>query len=241
MSEISKPNYQYIWSSGGSLVAPSNTKIQTGWTAEVPPYQWENWSQNRQDQAIAHVLQHGISVWDVTTEYQANKSYVTGSDGSIYKCLITTVGINPAGDVSGTWTKNFVQSATETQAGILSIATLAQSQAWTEDTAALTPKKLADALKGSNQSLAGNGYQKLPGGLIIQWATVSVSAVGTAFSFPVTFPTSLYTIANSDGSSSCIIYGFASRTTSGATAFARDPQTGGSLTTGATTYIAIGR
>lgn len=49
MAEISKPDFQYVWASGGSIVAPSNVKIQTGWTAEVPPFRWENWSQNRQD------------------------------------------------------------------------------------------------------------------------------------------------------------------------------------------------
>ena len=43
---------------------------------------------------------------------------------------------------------------------------------------------------GTNQSLAANGYQKLPGGLIIQWGTAMV-AYGTAFTgaFPVAFPT----------------------------------------------------
>lgn len=98
MAEISKPDYTYLWSSGGATVAPSNVKIQTGWTAEVPPFQWENWSQNRQDQAIAHILQHGISVWDAATEYQAGKSYVQGSDGIIYKAVTTNIGNNPVTD-----------------------------------------------------------------------------------------------------------------------------------------------
>lgn len=100
MSEISKPDYQFLWASGGSLVAPSNVKVQTGWTAEVPPFQWENWSQNRQDQAIAHVLQHGISVWDNVTEYQAGKSYVQGSDGRLYKARTTHTNVNPVTDTS---------------------------------------------------------------------------------------------------------------------------------------------
>lgn len=102
MSEISKPDYTYLWSSGGSIVAPSNVKIQTGWTSEVPPFQWENWSQNRQDQAIAHILQHGISVWDSSTEYQAGKSYVQGSDGTIYKAVTTNTNQNPVTDTSFT-------------------------------------------------------------------------------------------------------------------------------------------
>jgi len=104
--EISKPDYTYLWSSGGSIVAPSNVKVQTGWTAEVPPFQWENWSQNRQDQAIAHVLQHGISSWDAVTEYQAGKSYVQGSDGLLYKARTTHTNVNPVTDTSFvSWTK----------------------------------------------------------------------------------------------------------------------------------------
>lgn len=108
MVEISKPDYTTLWSSGGAIVAPSTTKIQTGWTAEVPPFQWENWSQNRQDQAIAHILQHGISVWDAATEYQANKSYVQGSDGIIYRAKQTQTNQNPVTDTVQTyWYKAF--------------------------------------------------------------------------------------------------------------------------------------
>ncbi len=109
MAEISKPDFTYLWSSGGSLVAPSNTKIQTGWTAEVPPYQWENWSQNRQDQAISHILQKGISVWSLTGEYyftaSGERSYVQGSDGSIYVAVADSVGQNPVTDTTATYWK----------------------------------------------------------------------------------------------------------------------------------------
>lgn len=106
MADIIKPDYTYLWSSGGAIVPPSNAKIQTGWTAEVPPFQWENWSQNRQDQGIAHILQHGISTWDAATEYQANKSYVQGSDGLLYKAIQTAVNQNPVTDTSFVyWTK----------------------------------------------------------------------------------------------------------------------------------------
>jgi hypothetical protein len=108
MAEISKPDYTCLWSSGGSIVAPSNVKIQTGWTAEVPPFQWENWSQNRQDTAIAHILQHGISVWDDTTEYQALKSYVQDSVGNIDRAKVTNTGQNPATDAAQTyWSSAF--------------------------------------------------------------------------------------------------------------------------------------
>lgn len=107
MPEILKPNFNNgLWASGGAIVAPSNVKIATGWTAEVPPFQWENYSQNRQDQGIAHILQHGISVWDALTEYQAGKSYVQGSDGLIYLARTTNTNTNPVTDTSFiNWTK----------------------------------------------------------------------------------------------------------------------------------------
>lgn len=107
MAEILKPNFNNaLWASGGSIVAPSDVKIATGWTAEVPPFQWENYSQNRQDQGIAHILQHGISTWDLLTEYQASKSLVQGSDGLIYKALQTHTNQNPVTDTSFVyWTR----------------------------------------------------------------------------------------------------------------------------------------
>lgn len=44
---------------------------------------------------------------------------------------------------------------------------------------------------GTNQSKAASGYQKLPGGLIIQWATISLAAnTSSLLNFPIAFPTS---------------------------------------------------
>ena len=46
---------------------------------------------------------------------------------------------------------------------------------------------------GVSESLAGNGWQRLPSGLIIQWGSVSYGDFGTAstvnVTFPITFPT----------------------------------------------------
>jgi hypothetical protein len=70
------------------------------------------------------------------------------------------------------------------------IASTAQAQALTDDTLALTPKKLDDAFKAANQSLGANGFQKLPGGLLLQWCVVSGASGGTAAAtFPMAFPT----------------------------------------------------
>lgn len=50
---------------------------------------------------------------------------------------------------------------------------------------------------GSNQSLGSNGYQKLPGGLILQWGSVTVNPAfnGTqAVTFPTAFSSAVYSV-----------------------------------------------
>lgn len=80
---------------------------------------------------------------------------------------------------------NVGPDASETVKGIAELATTAEAQALTNDSRIITPLKLANAFKGSNQSLAANGYQKLPGGLILQWTHVTGN--GTSL-YPIAFP-----------------------------------------------------
>jgi hypothetical protein len=57
--------------------------------------------------------------------------------------------------------------------------------------AAATQSNAAINLGQFVSSFSGNGYQKFPGGLIIQWGLTTVTSSDTSFSvtFPVTFPT----------------------------------------------------
>ena len=110
MALISKPsNLSLTWASGGDVLNPGDTKYATGWQVEIPPRQWFNYLDNRQDTAIAHINQHGIAVWDSGTEYQEDKSYVQGlTNGTVYRCIQThggTVGTahDPETDVSNTY------------------------------------------------------------------------------------------------------------------------------------------
>ena len=113
MTLITKPDFTYVWASGGAIVAPNDTKKQTGWVAEAPPFQYDNWLQNRQDQMLAHINQRGIPAWDGTTNYEAGGlSYSQGSDGKIYKSVAasgpSTTVQNPTTDVTDTyWTIAF--------------------------------------------------------------------------------------------------------------------------------------
>lgn len=101
MTNISKPSdINKIWSAAGDNITPSDSKINGGWLTEIPPRQWFNWWQNKVDQSIAHINQHGVSVWDSVTEYQAGTSYTQGSNGKIYVAIQTHTNQNPVTDVS---------------------------------------------------------------------------------------------------------------------------------------------
>lgn len=80
--------------------------------------------------------------------------------------------------------------ATETVRGGAEIATSAEASAGTSDTVMLTPLKMANGMAG-NAQLTANGYQKLPGGLILQWGTTSalVSEQIVFVDLPIVFPT----------------------------------------------------
>ncbi|KAE9624493.1 phage tail-collar fiber domain-containing protein [Parasedimentitalea maritima] len=75
------------------------------------------------------------------------------------------------------------------------VASASEAQSFSGLDKILTPGRLADALKGGNQSLGTTGFQVLPGGLILQWGAVSVSqspdsvnAQSVTASLPVSFP-----------------------------------------------------
>lgn len=194
MAAITKPaDINKIWSASGDILAPSDAKISQGWSVEIPPRQYFNYIDGKQDQAIAHINQYGIAVWDPVTQYQANASYTQGSDGIVYKALVTNTNINPVG-TTGTWAVAFSGA---------SKSSTAQAQAQTDDTTFITPLKLLQAFQGTNQNLSTSGYQKLPGGLIIQWgllaAPANVSTYPLDSVFPIQFPTQCFSLVHSVG------------------------------------------
>ena len=118
MAAFLKPdNLNTVWASGGDKIYPGDTKYATGWQVEIPPRQYFNQIDYKQDQMLAHLNQHGIPVWDNETEYQANKSYVQGSDGIIYKAVTTHVGTNPVGDTTNSWEVAFSTPSQNTITG----------------------------------------------------------------------------------------------------------------------------
>lgn len=109
MANIAKPtNLNVIWASTGTKVDPGNSKTNIGWVVQLPPYEYQNWVDNRQDTAIAHFNQHGIPEWDANTEYQGNLSYTQGSNGIIYKCIRTNINLDPTNSNNSlSWVRAF--------------------------------------------------------------------------------------------------------------------------------------
>lgn len=84
-----------------------------------------------------------------------------------------------------------VPDASTTVKGIIQIATNSESNAGTETSKSLVPSNF-----GQN-SLATNGYQRLPGGLIMQWGTTSSITRGTTgltVTLPLTFPNNFFSV-----------------------------------------------
>lgn len=76
----------------------------------------------------------------------------------------------------------------------IAFADNATSNTGTSTVTALTPANF-----GTQNSLASDGYQKLPGGLILQWGedTVGPEPATTTITYPIAFPTAIYSITTS--------------------------------------------
>lgn len=116
------------------------------------------------------------------------------------------IGVNvpstTGGGASGNWginiTGNAATASSASTAGTAGYATNAGNAS------SVTNGVYTTNFTGVNQSLTSSGFQKLPGGLIIQWGYNNIPSGGTTISFPVTFPNALLSIVGTQnqGSSS---------------------------------------
>jgi hypothetical protein len=108
--------------------------------------------------------------------------------------------LNPATGITGT-----------------AFASNAEAQALALTNKAISPSTLAAALQGTNQSLATSGYQKLPGGMIIQWGVSpnSSSSAAVTATFPIAFPTACASVVLTTGNTASQVAVQESRTTTG--------------------------
>ena len=133
----------------------------------------------------ASLLSAGLA--EFIADYQANNVTDGLTPQNIADYLLAAIQANiPA-----------VPDASTTAKGKIEIATSAEAQAYSSSLLALTPATMYQAMMGANQLANSTGYQKLPGGLILQWGKLSIGASGGTYSsgtvtFPITFPNAIY-------------------------------------------------
>lgn len=103
-----KPNLTRIWAGSADpsdILDPdvgSPGKFAAGWEAELPPYEYFNFLQKLFTEALAHVNEQGVSLWDTNTTYPVN-AIVKGSDGQLYIAKTEQAGNNPTSDGGVNW------------------------------------------------------------------------------------------------------------------------------------------
>lgn len=83
-----------LWADSGSRSTIPPIKIQQGWTAEKPPFEYENERRNFQEETLAYIYQNGIPEWHVQQEYPQHALCRVGA--VTYRAIADTTGDNPA-------------------------------------------------------------------------------------------------------------------------------------------------
>lgn len=212
--EIADSTLLDTWASSGLIVEPDVSKIIEGWQlGEQPPHEYMNWLQNTFGSKLNHILKNGVASWNNETEYLAGSS--VQHNGNVWLCKTTNTNSEPT-DANANWKRIItVESLTTILNGYVKntgdqdidgIKNFLKSpivptpttgtQAANKDYADL--KVALESFIGTNQSLAGSGYQKLPGGLIVQWGGAVTSSSGNVTAtFPIAFPNSCLKITTS--------------------------------------------
>jgi len=195
-------SFTYAWAQAGTYDVLDDSQYKLGWSfiGAVPPTV-------EQFNAVQQLTDKKLAWLYGQLKTAADAKGIALSSGDVGSLLELLDAVTPG--------------ASTTIAGLVKLATATQAQAQTDDTTALTPKKLSDALKGGNQALSSSGYQKLPGGLILQWGTSSTSASGfTTWTFPIAFPNAFFHAIGigrqTDGSTISVNVNYADSNNSGA-------------------------
>jgi len=103
-----KPNLTRVWAKtapGGNVVDPDTVtagKFTAGWQAEVPPFEYFNFIQKQVTEGLAHINEQGIAVWDTNTVYPVG-GLAKGSDGNVYRALLSQSTNDPVTDGGTNW------------------------------------------------------------------------------------------------------------------------------------------
>jgi hypothetical protein len=135
-------------------------------------------TQNIADYLYAAILNVSPIVPDATTSVKGKAQLATNAE--------TQTGTDSAKIVTPAALASL--TATDIRRGLIEIATAAEVGALTDGTRAVTPLRLPDAFPGSfNIGSAGNGWIRLPSGLVIQWGSSNNVGQHTGVTFPIAF------------------------------------------------------
>lgn len=140
---------------------------------------------------ITEADRSGFLGYSDQVDYTAGDSNCRGSDGLAYVCIQdngpgSTV-VDPVGGTPGFWQRAAAFDPPQT----VSFSSQAQALAGTNNDTAMTPLRVAQSF--GNQSLAQDGYQVLPGGLVLQWGVVTNVSQDSSVTvtLPLTNPNSI--------------------------------------------------
>ena len=104
-------------------------------------------------------------------------------------------------------------------------------------------KVALESFVGTNQSLMPNGYQKMPGGLIIQWGEIAGNGTGTyTATLPIAFPSSILVAVDSwsNGTATTVAIRLTALSTTSVSFESRNTSSGVLQSVAYVRYIAIG-
>lgn len=108
MPITTKPDYNRIWANSADpadIVDPDTIipgKFDSGWEAEIPPYEFFNFLQNYFCKGQTYLNEQGIGEWDNATTYPIN-SLTKGSDGLLYRAKLEQSNNDPTTDDGTNW------------------------------------------------------------------------------------------------------------------------------------------
>jgi len=93
--EIGTSNLLRTWANDGTVVVPSNAKIDEGWLrGEQPPHEWMNYIHNSLGQKINHALSRGVADWTSTTLYLVGS--LVRHDGRVWMSFVENSNSEPS-------------------------------------------------------------------------------------------------------------------------------------------------
>ncbi len=100
---MGRVNITTLWASSPTfLTDPGGAKIATGWINEGGIANWQNWWQNRTDQALEEIERRGIQIYSAGTVYYKG-GLAIGSDDGVYQAEIINPAVDPVGAPAGNW------------------------------------------------------------------------------------------------------------------------------------------